>query len=104
LVSKIVEVPQVGKVYLGKVKKIMEFGAFVEILPNTDGLLHISQIAEHRVRKVEDELSVGEELMVKVVDIDRMGKIRLSRKELLQGSSSSPVRERNLAHGRQRRN
>jgi len=104
LVSKIVEVPQVGKVYLGKVKKIMEFGAFVEILPNTDGLLHISQIAEHRVRKVEDELSVGEELMVKVVDIDRMGKIRLSRKELLQGPSSSPVRERNLAHGRQRRN
>lgn len=104
MVSKIVEVPQVGKVYLGKVKKIMEFGAFVEILPNTDGLLHISQIAEHRVRKVEDELSVGEELMVKVVDIDRMGKIRLSRKELLQGSSSSPVRERNLAHGRQRRN
>jgi polyribonucleotide nucleotidyltransferase len=93
MVSKIVEVPEVGKVYSGKVKKIMEFGAFVEILPNTDGLLHISQIAEHRVRKVEDELSVGEEVTVKVVDIDRTGKIRLSRKELLKGSSSSPVRE-----------
>jgi polyribonucleotide nucleotidyltransferase len=93
MVSKIVEVPEVGKVYSGKVKKIMEFGAFVEILPNTDGLLHISQIAEHRVRKVEDELSVGEEVTVKVVDIDRTGQIRLSRKELLKGSSSSPVRE-----------
>ncbi|MDH7499941.1 MAG: polyribonucleotide nucleotidyltransferase [candidate division NC10 bacterium] len=104
MVSKIVEVPEVGKVYLGKVKKIMEFGAFVEILPNTDGLLHISQIADYRVKKVEDELSLGEEVMVKVVDIDRMGKIRLSRKELLQGPSSPPVRERNLAHGRHKRN
>jgi len=104
LVSKIVEVPEVGKVYLGKVKKIMEFGAFVEILPNTDGLLHISQIAAHRVKRVEDELSLGEEVMVKVVDIDRTGKIRLSRKELLRGQSSSPAQEqRNLAHGRQKR-
>ena len=99
MVAKIVEVPEVGKVYSGKVKKIMEFGAFVEILPNTDGLLHISQIAEHRVKKVEDELSVGQEVMVKVVDIDRQGKIRLGRKELLrEQGSASPIPEQDLAH------
>ena len=104
MVSRIVEVPEVGKVYRGKVKKIVEFGAFVEILPNTDGLLHISQIAEHRVRKVEDELSVGDEVMVKVVDIDRAGKIRLSRKELLRAQPPSPSRGRDLTYGRQKRN
>jgi polyribonucleotide nucleotidyltransferase len=101
MVAKIVEVPEVGKVYPGKVKKIMEFGAFVEILPNTDGLLHISQIAEHRVKKVEDELSVGQELMVKVVDIDRQGKIRLSRKELLrEQGAGSPTAAQDLVDDR----
>ena len=104
MVAKIVEVPEVGKVYPGKVKKIMEFGAFVEILPNTDGLLHISQIAEHRVKKVEDELSVGQELMVKVVDIDRQGKIRLSRKELLrEQGAGSPIAAQDLADDRGKR-
>lgn len=83
IISKIIEVPEVGKTYLGKVKRITEFGAFVEILPGTDGLLHISQIAEHRVHRVEDVLSEGDEVMVKVVEIDKQGKIRLSRKELL---------------------
>jgi len=84
IISRIVEVPQVGKVYSGKVVKIMDFGAFVQILPGTDGLLHISQIAEHRVKKVEEVLSEGEEIMVKVIDIDKSGKIRLSRKEVLE--------------------
>jgi len=84
IISRIVEVPEVGKVYLGKVVKIMDFGAFVQILPGTDGLLHISQIAEHRVKKVEEVLSEGEEIMVKVIDIDKSGKIRLSRKEVLE--------------------
>jgi polyribonucleotide nucleotidyltransferase len=98
MVARIVEVPEVGKTYLGKVKKIMDFGAFVEILPNTDGLLHISQIAEHRVKKVEDELSQGEELMVKVIDIDRSGKIRLSRKEVLREETAEPGAKRDLAH------
>jgi polyribonucleotide nucleotidyltransferase len=83
IISKIVEVPEVGKVYQGKVVKIMDFGAFVQILPGTDGLLHISQIAEHRLKRVEDALSEGDEVMVKVIDIDKNGKIRLSRKELL---------------------
>ncbi len=98
MVARIVEVPEVGKTYLGKVKKIMDFGAFVEILPNTDGLLHISQIAEHRVKKVEDELSQGEELMVKVIDIDRSGKIRLSRKEVLREETAEPGAKQDLAH------
>ncbi len=83
IISKIVEVPEVGKVYQGKVVKIMDFGAFVQILPGTDGLLHISQIAEHRLKRVEDALSEGDEITVKVIDIDKNGKIRLSRKELL---------------------
>jgi len=86
IISKIVEVPQVGKVYLGKVVKIMEFGAFVEILPGTDGLLHVSQIAEERVKRVEDVLKEGDEVMVKVIEIDKAGKIRLSRRELLRES------------------
>jgi polyribonucleotide nucleotidyltransferase len=75
---------EVGAVYQGKVKKIMDFGAFVEILPNTDGLLHISELAHHRVKAVTDILKEGDEVMVKVLEMDRQGKIRLSRKALLE--------------------
>jgi polyribonucleotide nucleotidyltransferase len=92
IISRIVEVPQVGKVYSGKVVKIMDFGAFVQILPGTDGLLHISQISEHRVKKVEEVLSEGEEIMVKVIDIDKSGKIRLSRKEVLESEGKKAER------------
>jgi polyribonucleotide nucleotidyltransferase len=74
---------EVGKVYKGKVMKITDFGAFVEILPNTQGLLHVSEIAHERVRAVTDVLREGEELDVKVLDIDRAGRIKLSRKVLL---------------------
>lgn len=74
---------EVGKTYQGTVKKIMDFGAFVEVLPGTDGLLHISEIAHERIRSVGDFLKEGDELEVKVLDIDRMGKIKLSRKALL---------------------
>ena len=94
IIGKIVEVPEVGKVYLGKVVKITDFGAFVEILPGTDGLLHISQIAHERVKRVEDVLREGEEVMVKVIDVDRAGKIRLSRRELLpaaEGKAGDPA-------------
>ncbi|CBE67656.1 MAG: polyribonucleotide nucleotidyltransferase [Candidatus Methylomirabilis oxygeniifera] len=87
IISKIVEVPEVGKIYQGKVVKIMDFGAFVQILPGTDGLLHISQISEQRVKRVEDVLSEGEEIMVKVIDVDKNGKIRLSRKEVSQAEA-----------------
>jgi len=76
--------PEVGRTYRGKVRRIVDFGAFVEILPGTDGLLHISQFSKDRVRRVEDELSEGDEIMVKVLDIDRNGKIRLSMREALQ--------------------
>jgi polyribonucleotide nucleotidyltransferase len=76
--------PEVGRIYRGKVRKIVDFGAFVEILPGTDGLLHISQISRDRVRRVEDELSEGDEVMVKVLDVDRSGKIRLSMREALE--------------------
>ena len=72
-----------GKIYRGTVKKIVDFGAFVEILPGTEGLLHISQIAKERIYKVTDVLQEGDEVMVKVLEMDKSGKIRLSRKEAL---------------------
>lgn len=74
---------EVGKVYKGRVVRIMDFGAFVEVLPNTQGLLHISEISAERIRNVTDVLTEGEEIDVKVVDIDRAGRIKLSRKALL---------------------
>ncbi|QWR76550.1 polyribonucleotide nucleotidyltransferase [Candidatus Magnetomonas plexicatena] len=83
IILGIVEDAEVGRVYHGKVKKIMDFGAFVEILPGTDGLLHISQIAKERINKVTDVLQEGDEIDVKVIEVDRAGKIKLSRKEVL---------------------
>src|SRR5947208_16257351 len=82
---------EVGKTYLGTVRRIMEFGAFVEIFPGTDGLVHISDLANHRVKKVEDVLREGDEVLVKVVSVDRQGKIRLSRKEALAESEGKPA-------------
>jgi polyribonucleotide nucleotidyltransferase len=79
--------PEVGRVYHGKVRKIVDFGAFVEILPGTDGLLHISQISKERIRRVEDVLHEGDEIMVKVLDVDRSGKIRLSMVDVDQKAS-----------------
>jgi polyribonucleotide nucleotidyltransferase len=76
--------PEIGKIYKGKVRKIVEFGAFVEIIPGTDGLLHISQLSTERVRRVEDVVHEGDEVMVKVLDVDRGGKIRLSLREAQQ--------------------
>ena len=69
---------------MGKVQRITDFGAFVEIMPGTDGLLHVSEIANHRVKDVRDELKEGQQILVKVINIDPTGKIRLSRKALLQ--------------------
>lgn len=74
---------QIGKIYKGKVRKIVDFGAFVEIMPGTDGLVHISQLAPGRVQKVTDVLKEGDEVLVKVLEIDKQGKIRLSRKEAM---------------------
>jgi len=75
---------EIGKIYRGKVKKITDFGAFVEIMPGTDGLVHISQIAEQRIKNVSDVLKEGEEVMVKVLEIDKMGRVKLSRREALR--------------------
>ena len=85
MVKDVTAVPEVNKVYTGKVAKIVEFGAFVTIMPNQDGLLHVSEIAHERVEKVEDYLKEGEEVEVKVLGIDR-GRIKLSRKVLIEKS------------------
>jgi len=83
IISDLTAVPEVGKTYLGKVVRIAEFGAFVEIFPGTDGLLHISEIAEHRVKEVKDELREGDQVMVKVLALEG-NRIKLSRKALIR--------------------
>jgi polyribonucleotide nucleotidyltransferase len=88
MIRALTQEAEVGKIYLGTVRRIMEFGAFVEIFPGTDGLVHISDLASGRVKKVEDVLKEGDEVMVKVVSVDRSGKIRLSRKEALAESET----------------
>ncbi|HEY4059887.1 MAG TPA: polyribonucleotide nucleotidyltransferase, partial [Kofleriaceae bacterium] len=86
LISGLTMEPEVGAYYNGIVKKIVEIGAFVEIIPGTDGLLHISEVAKERIRSVEDVLSEGDEVIVKCIKVDRDGKIRLSRREVLDAN------------------
>ena len=86
MIRNIIQEAEVNKIYRGKVKRIMDFGAFVEIFPGTDGLIHISQLAEGRVQNVRDILKEGDEVKVKVIEIDKQGKIKLSRKEALNQS------------------
>ncbi len=94
-IRAIVEVPEIGKIYQGKVKSIVSFGAFVEILPNKDGLLHISEIDWRRIHNVEDVLKVGDTVEVKLIDIDaKTGNLKLSRKVLLQRPEKSDRSER----------
>ncbi len=88
-IGDLVQEVEVGKIYLGKVKKIMDFGAFVEILPGTDGLVHISQICDRRIKKVNDEIAEGDEIVVKVIDVDRNGKVKLSRKEAMRDEAAA---------------
>jgi polyribonucleotide nucleotidyltransferase len=83
MISDIAAVAEVGKTYLGKVVRIADFGAFVEIIPGTDGLLHISEIAETRVKEVRDELDEGDQILVKVLAIEG-NRIKLSRKAVLR--------------------
>jgi polyribonucleotide nucleotidyltransferase len=92
IIEGIVQVAEVGKVYEGKVRRIMEFGAFVELFPGTDGLLHISQISKNRVRAVSDIYKEGDEVTVRVLEIDRDGKIRLTHKEF-EKEGENPVTE-----------
>ena len=84
IIQELTATPELNKTYMGKVQRITDFGAFVEIMPGVDGLLHVSEIAHYRVKDVRDELKEGEQVMVKVINIDPSGKIRLSRKALLQ--------------------
>ena len=93
MIKRLTEEVEVGKIYLGTVRKIMDFGAFVEVLPGTDGLVHISQLAHHRVKAVTDEVKEGDQIQVKVLEIDKQGKIRLSRKEAMPAPAGSPATE-----------
>jgi polyribonucleotide nucleotidyltransferase len=94
IIQDICREAELDRVYLGKVKSIKEFGAFVEIIPGNEGLLHISQIAENRIRAVSDVLSEGDEVAVKVIEIDGNGKIRLSRKSALRDQPQMAEREK----------
>ncbi|HOG46452.1 MAG TPA: polyribonucleotide nucleotidyltransferase [Anaerolineae bacterium] len=94
MIRELVEEPEIGKIYTGKVVRTTDFGAFVQILPNKDGLVHISQLADYRVPSVEDVVHVGDEIMVMVIDIDPDGKVKLSRQAVLEGWSADEARER----------
>jgi polyribonucleotide nucleotidyltransferase len=89
---------EVGEIYLGKVVRILPYGAFVEVLPGKDGLVHISELADYRVERVEDVVNIGDEINVMVIDVDRQGKISLSRKAVLTGEMPPP-RDRDRDRG-----
>jgi len=90
IIEELTAVPEIGKTYLGKVQRIVDFGAFVEIIPGTDGLVHISEVADYRVKDVHDELSEGEQILVKVINIDPQGKVKLSRKAVIREQAGLP--------------
>ena len=92
MIEELIREPEIGAIYEGKVVKITDFGAFVQIMPGTDGLVHISQLANHRVTKVSDVVKEGDQLRVKVLEISRDGKIRLSHKVLLEDGDKSAGR------------
>jgi len=100
IITELTAEAEVGKTYTGKVKRIVNFGAFVEIIPGLEGLLHVSEIAPYRVREVTDELSEGQEILVKVIDIDGHNKIRLSRRALMtDGKDGGEVATAGASHG-----
>src|SRR5207249_5580571 len=87
---------EVGKIYKGKVVRIMPFGAFVEVLPGQDGLVHVSKLTDHRVERVEEVATVGDEIVVKAVEIDRQGRLTLSRQAAIEEltSQGQPIDEK----------
>ena len=92
MVRELTKEAEVGQIYMGTVRKIMDFGAFVEIFPGTDGLLHISQISEKRVNKVSDEVQEGDRIIVKVLEVDnRNGRIKLSHKEAIRDQEAAGI-------------
>jgi polyribonucleotide nucleotidyltransferase len=103
MIRALTEDPEIGKIYTGTVKRVTDFGAFVEILPGTDGLVHISQLADYHVASVEDVARVGDEIMVMVVDIDSENKIRLSRRAVLEGWTPEEARAMDRKPAQKRR-
>ena len=91
IIRSITEDPEIGRVYQGTVRRVVPFGAFVEISPGKDGLVHISELEDRRVERVEDVINEGDSVLVKVIGIDREGKIKLSRKQALPGHENDPV-------------
>src|SRR6516165_5098435 len=104
IIKELTAEAELGKTYLGKVVRVVAFGAFVEILPGVEGLLHISEIEEHRINEVRDVLDEGQEVLVKVIEIDGQGRVRLSRKAVLREQRGEPAEEPAMAgEGRDRR-
>ena len=97
IIKELTATPELNKTYTGKVQRITDFGAFVEVLPGVDGLLHVSEIANYRVKDVRDELKEGEQVLVKVINIDPAGKVRLSRKVLLNESKAEQPENRSTS-------
>jgi len=92
-IMSLTEIPMIGRIYTGKVVRVTDFGAFVEILPNIDGMVHISQLDSERVKSVEDVVQIGDEITVMVTNIDDSGKIRLSRQAVLEGWTAEQAME-----------
>jgi polyribonucleotide nucleotidyltransferase len=106
IIKELTAEAELGKTYVGKVVRVVNFGAFVEILPGVEGLVHISEIAEHRIDEVRDEIDEGDEVLVKVIDIDGMGRVRLSRRAVLrekEGRSSGDREPASVGGGRPHR-
>jgi len=98
MIKNLTQEVEVGGLYMGKVRRILGFGAIVELFPGTDGLIHISQLSETRVKEVSDVLKEGDEVLVKVIDIDPQGRIRLSRKAALKEEGKSPGLRRDVGY------
>ncbi len=95
-----IEDPEVGKIYTGRVTRVENYGAFVEFLPGTEGMVHVSQLADYRVKSVEEEVSIGDEIMVMVINVDPTGRVRLSRQAVLEGWDVEEAIKRDAANSR----
>ncbi len=103
MVERLTQVPEIGKIYTGSVRRVEAYGCFVEIMPGTDGLVHISELAPYRVRETSDVVKEGDELTVKVIDIDDTGRVRLSRKAVIvEAPDYDPAAVRRHGHERGR--